>query len=603
MVLGRRIILCICVFSLFFILSGCKGRESQSDSNEMVLRHALFSKIKSFDPLSMRDVYSAQISGNIFETLYQYHYLKRPYELIPFLAEGMPEVSADKQTYTIKIKSGVLFHDDKCFDGGKGREMVAEDFIYGLKRIANIKNVSENWSLFADKIIGLDEFREYTKDPNLKDVDYSREVEGLQAPDNYTLVIKLTQPWPQLVGIALADRVTSPIAKEAVDYYGKSITDHPVGTGPFKLKAWKRGSYIELVRNETFRTEAYPSQGGPGDAEAGYLDDAGKKIPFADRVIWTIIEEYQPAWLLFLQGKLDGSPIPKDNYQEALTESRDLTPKMKNLHIGLKSFKDPSTFWLGFNMEDAVVGKNKPLRRALSYAVNREKFIELFFNGRHDIAHGFIPPLMASYNSSLKEKGYSAYDPNRARELLKEAEKVHGGKLPVLKIAIPGVDSFSRQMGQFLRSLFDDVGLELEIEYMDWPTYQEKTNTRSAQIFFSGVSASIPDAEDFLGLFYSRNWAPGSNKFNYKNEEFDRLYDKISVMDESPHRSEIYRQMELIVLEDCPAVFINHRVAYVLLHEWYKNYKPHVFQYGVAKYRRIDMENRRAYKDLLKKVK
>jgi ABC-type transport system substrate-binding protein len=262
-------------------MSGCKGRDTESESDEMVLRHALFTKIKSLDPLSMRDLYSFQVGRNILETLYEYHYLKRPYELIPLLAESMPQVSSDKRTYTIKIKRGVLFHDDKCFDGGKGRELVAEDFIYGIKRIAVIQNVSENWSLFANKIVGLDEFREYTKDCiKPEDVDYSRQIEGLQAPDNYTLIINLTQPWPQMVGTALADGATSPVAKEAVDYYGKSITNHPVGTGPFKLKVWKRGSYIELVRNETFRTEAYPSQGEPGDAEAGYLDDAGKMMPF-----------------------------------------------------------------------------------------------------------------------------------------------------------------------------------------------------------------------------------------------------------------------------------------------------------------------------------
>ena len=236
------------------IISGCGGSPSADDANEMVLQHSLGVKITGLDPADMRDVYSLIVSSQIFESLYQYHYLKRPYELEPLLAEERPQISDDKLTYTIKIKREVYFQDDACFEGGEGRELKAEDFIYSIKRVANIKNLSQNWSLFDGRIVGLDEFREYTKGCKSRaDVDYSREVEGLQAPDDYTLVIRLKRPWPQFVGTALADRVTAPVAKEAVDYYGTDIISHPVGTGPFKLKQWRRGSYIELVRNENFR--------------------------------------------------------------------------------------------------------------------------------------------------------------------------------------------------------------------------------------------------------------------------------------------------------------------------------------------------------------
>ena len=586
------------------IISGCGGSPSADDANEMVLQHSLGVKITGLDPADMRDVYSLIVSSQIFESLYQYHYLKRPYELEPLLAEERPQISDDKLTYTIKIKREVYFQDDACFEGGEGRELKAEDFIYSIKRVANIKNLSQNWSLFDGRIVGLDEFREYTKGCKSRaDVDYSREVEGLQAPDDYTLVIRLKRPWPQLIGTALADRVTAPVAKEAVDYYGTDIISHPVGTGPFKLKQWRRGSYIELVRNENFRGEAYPSEGQIGDAEAGYLDDAGKAMPFADRIVWTIIEESQPRWFLFLQGKIDAMSIPKDNWGEAITAERELTPKMKQLEIHLKTFSDPSTFWVGFNMADEVLGGNKPLRRAISYAIDREKFIELFSNNRDEVAHGFIPALMDSYDPNIKEKGYARYDAEKSRGLLREAEKIYGGKLGVLKIAMPGTGTFARQYGQFLDHHLRAVGLEVEIEYMDWPTYQEKVNTGSVQMFCSGVVASIPDAEYFLRMFYSKNRNGGVNKFNYSNPEFDRLYEKSSVMFGGPQRRRLYREMELIVLEDCCAAFLNHRVAYALHHDWYKNYKPHVFAYGIGKYRRIDMKKRAAYKGLLKKVR
>jgi oligopeptide transport system substrate-binding protein len=601
---GRKTVLAVGITAAVFALAGCKSSAPTAEPNEMVLRHALFTKITSLDAGSIRDLYSHTVLSQICEPLYQYHFLKRPYEIVPLLAEETPKISEDKLTYRIRIKKGVYFQDDECFPNGKGRGLKAQDFIYAIKRVASIKYLSQNWAMFDDKIAGLDEFREYTKTCRSEaDVDYSRRVEGLQCVDDYTLVFKLKRPWPQFMATALADLVTAPVAKEAVDLYGKDIISHPVGTGPYILKQWRRGSFVELVRNPNFRGELYPSEGEPGDAEAGYLDDAGKMMPFADKVVWRVILEYQPAWLLFLQGELDGSPIPKDNYNEVFAETGEMTPKMKKLNIRLKTFLDPSTFWVGFNMLDPVLGKNKPLRLAINRAINREEFIELFFNGRHKVAHGFVPPLMDSYDPSIEDRGYARYDPAEARELLKQAEKVHGGELPELKLAIPGTDTFSRQMGQFLKRQIEAVGLNVDVDYMDWPTYQEKVNTRSAQMFAAGVSASITDAEDFMGLFYSKYWAPGSNHFNYANPEYDKLYDKATAMFDSPERRQLYRKMEIMVLEDCPAAFLNHRVAYVLHHDWYLNYKPHAFAYGLSKYRRIDLKKRAAYKELLNKVK
>jgi len=596
--------LAIVVTGAIVVLAGCGSRKPGAEPNEMVIRLPASGKLTGFDPGMLRDFDSIEVCSHICETLYQYHFLKRPYEIIPLLAEEMPQISEDMQTYTIKIKRGVYFQNDKCFEGGKGRELKAQDFIYSIKRIADIKNLSQNWSLFDDKIVGLDEFREYTKGcKSREDVDYSRDVEGLQASDDYTLVVDLKRPWPQFVSTALADTSTAPMAKEAVEFYGKDIISHPVGTGPFKLKVWQRGSYVSVVRNPNFRIELYPSEGEPGDAEAGYLDDAGKRLPLVDGIVWTIIQESQPAWLLFLQGKFDAMALQKDNFDEVILGNGELTDKMKQLEIHLSPFQEPSTFWVGFNMQDPVLGKNKPLRRAISYALDRQKFIDLFYGGLGHVSHGFVAPQLDSYDPTIKEKGFAVYDPNKARELIKEAEKIHGGELPELKIAMGGTSTFYRQYGQFLGRQLKAVGLVVEVQYMDWPTYIEKVNTRSAQIFTAGVIASMPDAEDFLSMFYSKNWSPGSNRFNYLNPEYDKLYEKVAVMPDNPKRKGLYRKMELMVLEDCPAAFSCHRVIYRLQHDWYKNYKQHAFQHGMGKYRRIDLKKRAAYSELLKKVK
>lgn len=601
---SKNIVLIMFVLISLLVILGCGKRASKDNTSEASINLALSGKIKSLDPLSLRDVTGATVAYNMFEQLYQYHYLKRPYEAVPLLADGMPQISDDKLIYTIKIKKGVLFQDDKCFAGGKGRELTAQDFVYGIKRIADIKNLSENWTSFDNKIKGLDEFREYTKTcAKAEDVDYSKEIEGLYAPDSYTLVFKLKKPWPNFLDSALTDAMTSPIAKEAVDFYGKDIISHPVATGPYMLKVWNRGSYVELVRNPNFRGEPYPSEGEPDDAENGLLDDAGKIMPFVDKIKFRIIEESQPSWLLFMQGHLDIRGIQKDDWSQAMTASGELTVKMKQLNIELVNFIDPSTFWLGFNMEDPVLGKNKPLRQAISFAIDRQKFIDLFLNGRDQIAHGFVAPMLDSYDPNISRYGFSEYNPDKAKKLLIEAKKINEGPIPPLTVALPGTESFYRQFGEFLTKQFEDIGLKLEVELMDWPTYQNNVNKKQAQMFSAGVSAGSVDAEDFLQMFYSKRMSPGPNKFNYSNSEFDKLYEEIEVMFESPERIALYRQMELMVLEDYPAAFLNHRVAYALKHEWYKNYKPYVFGYNTAKYRRIDLEKKAAYKELLKKVK
>ena len=442
---ARPILLCCAVIVL--LAAGCGRRSPRGGEGEKVMHLALITKAQTLDCGNMRDVYGMMVGSNIYETLYNYHYLKRPYEIIPVLAEEMPDISDDKLTYTIRIKQGVLFQDAPCFPDGKGRELKAEDFVFALKRVANVKYRSQNWPGYNDRIAGLDDFREYSKQfPDEWSVDYSRQVEGLRALDDYTLQIKLVRPWPQIVEIALSDTSTSPLPKEAVDYYRREIGHRPVGTGPYRLNVWRRGSYIDLVRNENWRGEVYPFESEPSDAEAGFLDDAGKAVPFADRIIFRVIEEDQPRWLLFMRGELDLSGIPKDNFNEAIAPgSRDLTGQLQQRGIGLEAFVEPSTFWVGFNLKDPVLGPNKPLRMAISRAIDRQAFVDLFTNGRFLIAHGIVSPGLNSYDPDIVSYGYSQYAPAESIRLLKEAERSHGGPIPPLTLGMPGSDTLSRQ--------------------------------------------------------------------------------------------------------------------------------------------------------------
>jgi len=582
--------------ALCLLPAGCSEKGSESD--EAVFRYPLPVKVKSLDPGNIDDVYSNLVVSHICEPLYTYHYLKRPFEVIPLLAEALPVISPDKLTYTIRIKQGVYFQDDPCFPDRKGRQLKAEDFVFAFKRIANVRYASVNWGSFKERIAGLDDFREYTK--QFKDefeVDYSKEVEGLQAIDDYTLQIRLTKPWPQLLD-DLTSAATAPVAKEAVDYYRKDIMVHPVGTGPYRLKKWARGVFLELERNPAFRGDCYPSDGEPADAAAGLLADAGKTLPFIDRIVFRIIEEEQPAWLLFLRGDMEMMGIPKDNFATAV-DMQAQRPKdfLEQRKIQLAISDQPSLYYIGFNMQDAVLGQNKPLRQALNYAFDSEKLNDLFYNGRWRVAHSIIHPLLNEYDPNVVNEPYMGFDMQKARRLLAEAQRIQGGPIPELTIGMTGGDPFSRQFGQFVQRQFESLGLKVRLDFTDWPTYVEKMNKGQHQIFGGGgVRFSTPDALNVLMMFATKYFAPLGNFFFYSNPEFDRLYNQAEVMFPCAERTQLYRKMERIVLEDCPAIFTNHRVQYTLYHGWIKNYKPHPYIYDTMKYIRIDTAEQKNYK-------
>lgn len=593
------------LFCLVFFVPACRHKNAKGEE-EVVLNQRLRAKIQTLDPADVGDTNSDGVCRDIFESLYQYHYLKRPYEIIPQLAAEMPHISDDGLLYRIPIRKDVYFHDDPCFPEGKGRKLQADDFIFALKRLANVKTRSKNWYIFDGRVVGLDAFREYTKTCPKDAVDYDRLVEGLCAEDDFTLVIKLTRPWPQLI-YWLAFSPTSPMAREAVDHYGPDISRHPVGTGAFMLKKWYKGVYVEAVRNPNYYETFYPLEGMPEDNEAGLLEDAGKRLPFIDRIIWRIMEEDQPRWLLLMKGDIDLNSIPKDNFAQAVAFGRELTPEMKQRGMKLVTVDEPCTFWVEMNMKDPVVGSNKPLRYAVSHAIDRLRFIDLLWNGRGYPAYGFIPPPMKEYDPSIHADSPCVYDVAKARQYLKEAEAIYGGKLPRLRLSMGGTDFIYKQMGQFLQRNLKEIGLDVELEMFDWPTFLEKMRTGDLQLFFNGWMADYPDVESFLGIFYSKN-APWPNHGYYSNPEFDAIYEQVSVMPDSPERIELYRKAQKIVIEDMPCAFTYHRIGYIIQHGWLNNLKPDGYKsdtigYGYSKYYRIDPQKRVEYRKQLKYYK
>jgi ABC-type transport system substrate-binding protein len=545
-------------------------------------------RIRGFDPVTSSDVYAVAAINKVNEGLYEFDYLVRPYRVHPQLAETMPEISADRLTYTIRLKKGVRFSDDPCFLGGKGRELVAEDFVYSWKRLADTRNRSPRYFSLEGRIVGLDEFR----DKSVKEkVSYDETVEGLRALDRYTLRIRLKAPYPQLISVT-TQAETFPVPREAVEFYGGEFLNHAVGVGPFIVKDWRWHNYrIEFIRNPNYHGDTYPTEGEPSDKKNGLLDDAGKPVPLLDRVTEYIIADDSTAWLKFLAGDLAMSAISRDNFSAVINQAHALTPMLKARGIRLDRSPELSTFYIGFNMEDPVVGPNKKLRQALACALDHNTFVR-FYNDRVLPAKGIIPPGLAGYDP----KALMAYpfDLDRARRLIAEAGYPGGrdpktGQRLVLRFDLPQAnDSQERQSTDLLSSFFAQIGVEVQPIYNNWPEFLKKVERKQCQMYRLGWIIPYPDAINFFDLFYGPNASPGPNDSNYKSTEFDKLFERVRVMEDSPERTELYRQMEALVIADSPYIFLTHPLSYRLLQPWMKNYKYHDCFYPNTKFYKVD---------------
>ena len=564
-------------------LDGCTFKSKIEPPHTIHL--ALEAKIDGLDPVYADDLYAGMQSTQAYEALFQYHYLKRPYTLIPSLAESMPEFSSDGLTLKIHLKKGVLFQDDPSFKStqGKGREMTADDVVFSFKRLADPKLVSPGWWIFEGKIVGLDEWRAATAKQG--SADYSQGVEGLKALDRYTVQLKLTKMSTQFM-YYLAMPFTGIVPKEAVEFYGKEFLSHAVGTGPFRLVEFNPNSKIVWERNPTYRKELYPNSGSPGDKEAGLLADAGKPLPLAERLVFQVFVEQQPMWLNFLSGKLDVSGIPKDDFGTAVTPQGELSPDLKAKGIVLTKVPGLDVVHTTFNLEDPILGKNKVLRQAMSLAYDTPTFIELFYNGRAIVAQGPIPPGLDGYDPHLKNP-YQQFNVAKAKEFLAKAGYPNGKGLPVFEYAFVA-SSVSRQIAEYFQKMMSAIGINISMSSYSWPQFLEVVKNKKAQIWSYSWRADYPDAETFLQLFYSKNVAPGPNDSNYSNPEFDRMYEKSLTLSPGTERTALYKAMAELVIADCPWIFEAHRLTYGLNYPWLKNYKPHEFELSRYKYLRID---------------
>lgn len=562
---------------LIFILVSCTKNSDRSNQVDI----SLTGEVTTLDPANCYDTVCYMPLAQVYESLYEIEYLKRPYTLRPLLAEGFPSVSRDRKKYTFKIKKGIKYHDSDILP--KGREVKAQDFANQIKRLAFQGTRSQGYWLVDQKIKGINQWRD--KVATDLELFFKEPVAGISTPDDYTLVIELDRPYPQLLwGMAMT--FTAPVPEEAIRATQNDLRQKFVGTGPYTITSYNPTQEVSLIKNEAYNSSLYPSQGDRYAHEKGLLKDAGAKLPFVKKVRFTVMKETQTEWLNFMAKKIDMVNLMKDQYPLALSQDGKLKPEITKENVQLQASPTLIYWWIAFNMKDAVVGNNLNLRKAIAHGVNIDKFIEIFTYNIAQKANSIYPPGVAGYSPST-DLPYK-YDLNLAKEYLKKAGFPDGKGLPKLVYDVRGTDTRKRQMGEFVQQELRNLGIEVEVRLNTFPAFLEKSRSGELQFWQGGWVMDYPDAENVLQLLTSASLPPGPNSSQYSNPVFDKMFNELRELEDGDRKFELMNKMENIVHTDLPWIMQYYSRNYILHHDYLKNFRYSDIIYNNLKYLKLD---------------
>ncbi len=642
-----------------------------SKTNENILYSSFSERPKHLDPVRSYSSDEYAFIAQIYEPPLQYHYLKRPYTLVPLTAVSMPRViyiGADGSRlphdapvidiafsdYEIQIQPGIQYqphpalarniqdqylyhslsgeqvnqvHELSDFKQTGARELIAADYAYQIKRMANPRLHSPIAGVMAQYIVGFSELSEKIEaalseleDGAFLDLRQFR-LEGVTVVDRYNYRIRVRGKYPQFL-YWQAMPFFAPIPWEAEHFYAqpglkeKNITLdwYPIGTGPFMLAENNPNLRMVMARNPNFHGEHYPAAGDEADHAIGLLADKGKPMPFVDSAVYSLEKESIPRWNKFLQGFYDNSGIASDSFDQAIQFNPQgqaaLTAEMSDRGIRLSTAVATSIYYMGFNYLHPVLGGNgeraRKLRQAISIAVDFEEFISIFRNGRGVAAQGPIPPGIFGHHQGQAGINPYVYDwvdgrPQRkpfgiAKKLLREAGYPDGmdnttGKSLVLHFEAIGSGPDEKARLNWMRKQFQKLGIQLIVRATDYNRFREKMLKGKSEIFLWGWNADYPDPENFLFLLYGPNSKAkknGENASNYANPEFDHLFEQMKNMENNAKRKKLIDQMVTIARRDAPWMWGFHPKDFSLHHTWVRNTKPNLMANNTLKYVRVD---------------
>jgi ABC-type transport system substrate-binding protein len=591
---ARAISLCLAIGAASY---PC-GAQTQSKPAEKVFRYAFPIAETGFDPVQVSDLYSHIVTANIFETLYGYDYLARPVKVVPMVADGMPQISADFRTYTVKLRHGIYFADDPAFNGKK-RELTAQDVVYTFKRYYDPATRSPALSSIQEEaIIGLDELNKRAIETGK--FDYDAPVEGVQALDRYTVQFKLLRPRPRFI-YQLADTTSGIVAREVAEKYGAAIMEHPVGTGAFMLSEWRRASKMTFVKNPNYHEEYYTAEPPADDpqSQAIYAKLKGKRLPLVDKVEVSIIEEPQPRWLAFLNNEQEYVERLPYAYAPEVVPHNKLAPKLAKRGIQLERVPLADVTFMYWNMQDPVVGGYTPekvaLRRAMALAYNAQDEVKLPRRGQAIVAQGPIMPLTSSYDPNFRSE-MGTYDVARAKALLDMygykdrdgdgwRELPDGSPLSIDYYTLGSADY--RELDEIFKRCMDAIGIKVVLRIGKWPDHLKNARAGKLQMWALGLSASTPDSGPSLAYAYSKSWGEDDIAF-FKNAKFDELYEKQGLMPNGPERDAVLREAVKIMVAYMPYKYRTHRLTIDLTQPWVFGFRRHPFSHDFWRFIDID---------------
>ncbi len=544
---------------------------------EKVLRYAFEVAETSFDPQKISDVYSSIVNKGMFDPPLRYDHLARPAKLVPNTLTGMPEVSADYKTFTLRVRPGIYFDNHEAF-GGKKRELTAEDYIYTLKRVLDPKLSAPILAELEGYIVGSDEFLKRVR-KNGK-MEYDTPIEGLKVIDRYTFQVKLNESKPTWIYNFADCRTSCAVAREVVEKYGDDIGANPVGTGAYRLKSWKRSSKMIFEPNPNYREEYYAAEPAADDKEGQAIlaKLKGRRLPMMGRVEVSIIEERQPRWISFINKEFDLLwRMPEDVAQQAVP-NRTLAPNLVKQGIRAELVPALDLAFLYFNMKDPVVGGYAPaniaLRRAISLAYRSQDEIDIVQKGLAIPAHTPYSPGVAGYDPNFRTSA-SEFNPAKARALL----DMHGyidrdndgfrempdGSPLILKSNSTPTEK-DRTVDELWRRSMDGIGIRIEFRKAKWPDLLKESNAGKLMMWFLAGSASAPDADTWLQSLYGPNCGFKGNRACFQLKEYDALFEKAERMPDSPERTKLYQEMARLMVVYAPWKINMHRI---LTDMWY----------------------------------
>lgn len=492
------------LLAVLCLTESCTSLEKEN-KDHLVFRYNEQYQISTLDPAFARNPSIIWPVNQLFNGLVQ---LDDKLDVTPDIASSWT-VSEDALTYTFNLRKDVHFHKHAQFKSAdSSRFVVAKDFVYSFDRLTDPKVASPgSW------VLG--------------------NVDSYEALDDNTFVIQLKQPFPAFLGL-LSMRYCSVVPEEIVTHYGNDFRSNPIGTGPFKFKRWEEGVKLVFRKNEQYYE----------------VDDQGEQLPYLEAVAISFLPDKQSEFLQFAQGNIDFLNSLDPSYKdELLTASGRLREKYQ-ASVNLVKSPHLNTEYIGFFLgSDMPEVQSELIRKAVNYGFDRQKMITYLRNGVGEPAiHGFIPKGLPGFN---KIEGYS-YKPLMARQLISQYRKESGDQNPQLTI---GTNSQYLDICEYIQRELEKAGLSVKIEVMPPSTLRQMKSSGELDAFRASWIADYPDAENYLSLFYSKNFTPnGPNYTHFKSEAFDRMYEKSLSMTDIDERKLLYTQMDSMIISEAPII-------------------------------------------------